>query len=187
VRRNWSHPSLPSHRPDAEKVFRTVTVHYRYRYRDQIFEINLERSGENYRATIDGIDYEVEVLNSQPGQLSLRFDGRPANLYWAVDEENKWVSLTGCTYQLEKPPRGRARSSGEQAAENVVRAPMPSQVSSLEVAVGDRVERGDTLVLLEAMKMEIRVRAPRPGVVTRIPVGAGQTVNRDEILVELGS
>jgi acetyl-CoA/propionyl-CoA carboxylase, biotin carboxylase, biotin carboxyl carrier protein len=160
-------------------------VRYRYRYRDQIFEITLERSGEGYRATVDGVVYELEMLNNQPGQLSLRFDGRPVNLYWAADEETKWVSLFGCTYPLEKPVVGRAHPAGEGAAESLVRSPMPAQVRSLEVAVGDQVERGDTLLLLEAMKMEIRVRAPVAGRIAAIPVSAGQTVNRDQVLVEL--
>jgi biotin carboxyl carrier protein len=162
-----------------------TAMHYRYRYRDQIFEIHLERIGDGYRAVLDEIPYEVEVLDIQPGQISLRFDGRPVNLYWAVDEENRWVSLQGCTYQLQKPVLDRARNTGVQASENLVRAPMPAQVRSLEVAVGDPVERGETLLLLEAMKMEIRIRAPRDGRIAGIKVSAGSTVNRGEVLVEL--
>jgi biotin carboxyl carrier protein len=64
---------------------------------------------------------------------------------------------------------------------------MPAQVRGLEVAVGDPVERGDTLMLLEAMKMEIRIRAPKAGRIAAIRVTGGQTVNRDDVLVELES
>jgi acetyl/propionyl-CoA carboxylase alpha subunit len=160
-------------------------MRYRYRYRGQIFEINLERSGEVYRTIVDGIPYEFEVLNTQPGQISLRFEGRPVNLYWAVDEEIRWVSLHGCTYPLGKPARIRAQQEGGLDGESLVRAPMPAQVRSLEINVGDAVERGETLMLLEAMKMEIRVRAPKAGRVAAIRAAAGQTVNRDDILVEL--
>jgi biotin carboxyl carrier protein len=64
---------------------------------------------------------------------------------------------------------------------------MPAQVRSLEVAAGDFVERGDTLILLEAMKMEIRIRSPKSGRIAGIKVTPGQTVNRDDVLVELDS
>jgi biotin carboxyl carrier protein len=64
---------------------------------------------------------------------------------------------------------------------------MPAQVRSLEVAAGDFVERGDTLILLEAMKMEIRIRSPNSGRIAGIKVTTGQTVNRDDVLVELDS
>jgi acetyl/propionyl-CoA carboxylase alpha subunit len=162
-------------------------MRYRYRYRDQIFEINLERTGEGYRAVLEGISYQLEVLNDQPGQISLLFDGRPVTLYWAVDEEIRWVSLFGCAYPLEKPVPSRSHLAGGQEAEAFVRAPMPAQVRSLEVEVGDPVERGDTLMLLEAMKMEIRIRAPKAGRIAAIRVTGGQTVNRDDVLVELES
>ena len=77
------------------------------------------------------------------------------------------------------PPR-RARSDGGEA----VRAPMPAQVRAVQVPEGEVVEQGQTLLLLEAMKMEIRIKAPAAGRVDA-PAGeaAGQTVEKDQVLV----
>jgi acetyl/propionyl-CoA carboxylase alpha subunit len=160
-------------------------VRYRYQSGDKIYEIRLERRGDGYRALVDGRPYDLEIMDSQPGELSLRFEGQVINLYWAVDDASRWVSLHGCTYLLEKPAQRRSRATGDPAAENLVRAPMPAQVRNIEVSIDDLVEKGDTLMVLEAMKMEIRIRAPRSGRVARLPVAAGQTVNRDEALVEI--
>jgi biotin carboxyl carrier protein len=62
---------------------------------------------------------------------------------------------------------------------------MPAQVRSIEVSEGDAVDRGQTLMLLEAMKMEIRVKAPHAGLVKRVLVEPDQTVDRDQVLIEM--
>jgi biotin carboxyl carrier protein len=62
---------------------------------------------------------------------------------------------------------------------------MPGQVAAVQVREGDVVEAGQVLLLLEAMKMEIRVQAPRPGRVARVLARLGDTVQRDQALVEL--
>jgi biotin carboxyl carrier protein len=59
---------------------------------------------------------------------------------------------------------------------------MPAQVRSVEVYEGEQVEKGQVLLLLEAMKMEIRIQAPRAGKVVKLSVGEGQPVERDQVL-----
>jgi acetyl/propionyl-CoA carboxylase alpha subunit len=158
-------------------------MHYRYQSRDTIYEINLERHGSGYRAVIAGQSYDLEVIDSQPGELTLRLDGRPLTIYWASDGGAKWFSTGGCTYHLEKPSPSTRRSS--EHSEDSLRAPMPAQVLSVDVAAGDAVEKGDTLLRLEAMKMEIRLKAPRPATIKRVLASVGEQVERDQVLVEL--
>jgi biotin carboxyl carrier protein len=159
---------------------------YKFQHRNTLYEISLDRDGEAMRAVVDGEEHALELLDSQPGVLSLRFDGRPLTLYWAADGPTKWVSLEGCTYRLDPPaPRG-ARSAGEAGGAQAVRAPMPAQVRAVQVEAGDSVTTGQTLLLLEAMKMEIRIRAPQAGQVVRLHVAAGQTVEKDQLLAEIG-
>ena len=57
---------------------------------------------------------------------------------------------------------------------------------SIQVAAGDTVEKGQTLMLLEAMKMEIRIKSPAGGQVKRLLVANGQAVDKDQMLVEIG-
>jgi acetyl/propionyl-CoA carboxylase alpha subunit len=159
---------------------------YRFQSGNQIYEISIERNGETYQASIDGQSYPVEVLDAQPGQLSLRFAGRPLILYWAADGGQKWLSLDGCAYRLEKPIPRAARPSVEPGGGQSVRAPMPAQVRAVSVEEGEQVEKGQTLLLLEAMKMEIRIRAPGAGKVIRLLVSAGQAVEKEQVLVEIG-
>jgi biotin carboxyl carrier protein len=62
---------------------------------------------------------------------------------------------------------------------------MPGQVRELRVSAGVEVAQGDTLLVLEAMKMEIRIQAQGDGVVARVPVSAGEQVERDQVLIEI--
>jgi len=91
----------------------------------------------------------------------------------AVDDRTRQIqALTG---------RGRPPVGG-----GVVKAPMPGLVVRVEVAVGQRVEIGAGLVVVEAMKMENELRAQRAGVVETVHVAAGQTVDKGASLVTIG-
>ena len=164
-------------------------MRYRFQYEGQIYEISIEREGSAassvYRAVVDGQSYDLEMLDSQPGQLSLRFADRQIILYWAAGGGSQWTSLNGCTYRLEKPAARAARGAGEIGAGEVVRAPMPAQVRAVQAQEGDVVVKGQVLLLLEAMKMEIRIKAPTAGRVTKLLVSSGQTVEKDQPLAEV--
>ena len=65
-------------------------------------------------------------------------------------------------------------------------SPMPGNVFKVECKVGDSVQAGDVLVILEAMKMEIEVSAPVDGTVKSVSAVVGTAVNTDDLLVTLG-
>lgn len=91
----------------------------------------------------------------------------------AVDDRTRQIqALTG---------RGRAPVSG-----GLVKAPMPGLVVRVEVVVGQKVEIGAGLVVVEAMKMENELRAQRAGVVETVHVAPGQTVDKGASLITLG-
>ncbi len=160
-------------------------MRYRYASGDQVFEVIVERHEGGYRAVVNGEIYDFELLDMQQGQINLRFKDRPTTMYWAAQGDRKWISLEGCTYLLEKPKNKAARRHGEGAEEDNVRAPMPAQVRAMQVQEGDRVEKGQALLVLEAMKMEIRVRAPHEGRVAHLFVQEGQAVDRGQLLAEV--
>jgi len=96
--------------------------------------------------------------------------------------DNRWVWIDGRVARIDAPPTGRSRG---RSASNELSAPMPATVISVMVAMGATVARGDTLIMLEAMKMELPIRAPRDGVVRAIHCQAGQLVQPGVNLLEL--
>jgi pyruvate carboxylase len=81
--------------------------------------------------------------------------------------------------------KAHARRSAEDGNSSHVGAPMPGMIATVAVVTGQRVEQGDTLLSIEAMKMETVVRAERDGVVSRVHVAPGRVVDAKDLLVEL--
>ena len=84
------------------------------------------------------------------------------------------------------PAPAAAPAAAVAAGETSVNSPMPGNIFKVECKVGDTVKAGDTLVVLEAMKMEIEVSAPVDGTVKAVSAVVGTTVNTDDQLVVLG-
>ena len=156
-----------------------------FRVGEQIHTVDLSPVPQGYHATLDGREYDIQVLRAGPGFFHLRVAGEQATIYWAVDGPQRWVSVGGEVFTLDKRTSLARGRPGEAGAENILRAPMPGQVRTVEVSAGEQVEEGQILLLLEAMKMEIRIKAPYAGQVARVAVSAGDTVTREQILLEL--
>jgi biotin carboxyl carrier protein len=79
----------------------------------------------------------------------------------------------------------RAPDAGAASGPMEIRAIIPGRVAAVRVVVGDAVEAGQSLLVVEAMKMQNELRAPRAGVVERVEVGEGQTIDNGDLLVVL--
>ena len=157
---------------------------FSFRHQGAPHSVDLQVGREAIRAHLDGSAFTIEEIEKSAAKLCFNLDGEPQQLYWAKDGKTIWLHLDGRTYQLEREA-GAASVGGGQAGDKVLRAPMPGQVQRVMVAAGDRVATGEMLLVLEAMKMEMRVQAPRAGRVVRLAVAAGESVEKDQILVEL--
>jgi biotin carboxyl carrier protein len=101
------------------------------------------------------------------------------------------VSVDGRTYTItlqDERTRALAGLAGEGhvTGDLVIRAPMPGLVSNILAEEGAKVERGQTVVVLEAMKMENDLTSPRTGVIKSLRVAKGQTVNQGDVLAIIG-
>jgi len=135
---------------------------------------------ENGRVWID--DVAIPATDLSPGVV--RVGDRPGRLAWvAAAGDMRWVHLDGEVYELEVLRAGTRRRKG--AAHASLSAPMPGTVVRVEVAPGATVRRGDTLVILEAMKMELPIRATADGVVKALHCRPGDLVQPGVSLVDV--
>lgn len=146
-------------------------------------------SGGRFRIVIDGVAHEVDSRATELG-LSLRYeDGRTVDA--AVTDQGRgdmWVQLARVAVQASVDARRYRRAgSGPIAQKGQVRitAPMPGRVVRLLVKAGDTVEPGQSLVVVEAMKMENEISAPRAGRVGEVGVTAGQSVESGRLLLTI--
>ncbi len=150
--------------------------------------IDLTSNGKNYKAVLDDQTVDIEIVHAENGKLDLLIDGNHVIAYVSSDGAKRWVTVNGRTFVLTKSSgtasdskNRRSSAGGEHASE--LAAPMPGQVRSVNVSEGDAVSKGQTLLVLEAMKMEIRIQAPFDSTVKSITAKVGQTVEREQILI----
>lgn len=160
-------------------------------HNSQSYALDLTTAGKIHTVSIDGETYPVEILGSGDGWFDIRLPASksvPASAFTAYissDGPKRWVTVNGQTFVLTKSAGTTRRGGhGHHAAGELI-APMPGQVRAVQVAEGEVITKGQTLVVVEAMKMEIKVSAPGDGVVKSVLVKTGQTVEREQILVVL--
>jgi biotin carboxyl carrier protein len=143
------------------------------------------------RVKVGELSLDVDARQPMSGLVSLLIDGASHVADVAPTEGGTLVDLDGATYlvDVEEYARHVIRTrggAGGGGAGQTIKAPLPGKVTHVAVAVGDRVERGDTVVVIEAMKMENEFRAAAPGTVTEVRVTPGQAVNAGDVLVLIG-
>lgn len=140
---------------------------------------------DTYQAQVGEVVCAVRVWARQGGDITLSVNNYRCRVSAAAGDGGVWWVHTGeethrLTWRSPLPqPGARARQAGS------LRAPMPGQVVAVLVAPGQAVNAGDTLLILEAMKMEHRIQAPHPGVVAAVHYQPGQTVQGDAVLLDL--
>ena len=160
---------------------------FNYLHEDQQHSVDILPNSQGFRAQIGEGSHDLRVIQSEEGEILFELDGRQQRVHWAKEERRIWLHFNGRTIELEKTVGSTVGTGAGHSAESILRAPMPGQLRELLVAEGDQVEQGQLLMLLEAMKMEIRIQAPYAALVTRVALQPGASVEKDQILVELES
>lgn len=145
--------------------------------------IEINPSGDNFIAVLDGKTIPIQVLRAENGRMDLLVDGQRTIAHVSSDKAQRWVTINGQTVMLTKTSGAKQGVRHEHAGG--LTAPMPGQIRSVAVGAGDVVKKGQTLLTMEAMKMEIRIQALRDGKVKSVFVSQGQTVEREQILIEM--
>ena len=144
-------------------------------------------AGEGHGARIDGREYRLRWVPINDNEWLLDVDGHPIRACLATRGSETWVSIDGETYLVEEAgAAGRPRRrGGPDDQTRQVTPPMPAAVIRILVAEGDLVNRGQSLIVLLAMKMEATLTAPYRGVVNKIHAAVGAQVMPGDILQEI--
>jgi biotin carboxyl carrier protein len=151
--------------------------------------LELRREGARVFAEVDGRAYELEARETEPGVTLFALGGRVHECRaeatgargegWRVDAGGRRFDVT-----LVDPRklRGAAGGGAQAAGRAAVSSSMPGKVVRVLVEVGARVEAGDALVVVEAMKMQNELKSPKAGAVVELRAREGATVNAGEVL-----
>ncbi len=152
---------------------------------------------KQYRYTIDNAEYDVTIKSISGEKASVEVNGIPFEVQMhgtSLEEENLPSSATGTVAASSPAPAQAAPQKAEAAAPAAagnagtgtpVKAPLPGVVTAVHVSVGQSVKKGDTILILEAMKMENSITAENDGIVTGICVAAGDSVMEGTTLLTI--
>lgn len=143
--------------------------------------LELNPSGESYIASMDGKTISIQIVRAEHGRMDLLIDGRPVTAYVSSDMAKRWVTIHGRTVMLTKTSGAKQGVRHDHAGGLI--APMPGQVRSVSVSVGDAVKKGQTLVVIEAMKMENILTATQDGVVKEVMATQGESLAVDQPII----
>lgn len=171
------------------------------------YTVETEENGQQRQIVFDGVARQIDWRQIAPlagdekgqtaqgGRYMLLIENQSYEVF--ARRLNKPDETEGITYELHigdqrfevhvENERERALigslKSARETGEIKVRAPMPGLVLNVVKAVGEKVERGETVAILEAMKMENDLSTPHEGTVKEVLVNKGQTVNQGDVLV----
>ncbi|MGB7295429.1 MAG: biotin/lipoyl-containing protein [Candidatus Aminicenantales bacterium] len=164
-------------------------MEFEYIVKAESRRVSLEKKGRHlvFRSGARTLETDVRVISAHA--FSLIVEGTSHLIYIAEDKDKIYVSLGGTTLALKRPGAEEKRfERGEDAAlegKSVVTAPMPGKVVKVSVAENESVRKNQTLVIVEAMKMENEIKSPLDGVVKKIYASPGDLVDSEKPLVEI--
>lgn len=146
-------------------------------------EIEIVRRKPSLVLRISGLDYEVAEESWRDPRGRMRVNGRAVDFVAAREGSLSFIRLDGRSWRIATAdPYDNAASA---SVGNDIRAPMPGVVVSLHKQEGEAVKRGETIVTIESMKLQMALAAPRNGVVARLSKKIDETFDKDEIVATL--
>ena len=140
---------------------------------DQIYEVDIDKvSGEEYSIISEGKSYNVEVIPTDDPKTY-----RVNTSHFGFD-----ISINDAEARYMQ----KRRKNESDGTTDTIKSPMPGKVVKVLVQKGAHVEKGQTVVVLSAMKMESEYKAGCSGVVSKVAVKEGDTVDGNQLLVVIG-
>ncbi len=152
-------------------------------------EISLKQTGEDVSAEIDGRVYELAASQVEPNVYLFKHANKIYQIFVAPNEKRDEpfvVNLGNHDFEISlvDPKRVRSAAGADKIAGGAaeIKTAMPGKVVRVLVEAGAAIEKGDGVLIIEAMKMQNEMKAPKDGTVREIRVSEGATVNAGDVL-----
>ena len=142
-----------------------------------------DRTRTQRKLIIDGKSHEVDIVRVEPNLYSVLINGQSIEVTTS-DDDYVWVDTERLTASQRDPRQWtQGQSSDSEHGTVTIKAAMPGKVVEVLVELGEMIETGQGLLVVEAMKMQNEVKAPKSGAVQAIRVEAGDSVSAGQALI----
>jgi biotin carboxyl carrier protein len=152
----------------------------------------IKKDGSKATIDVDGISYDVDIVMVEEGVYSILHEGKSYNIEMIPGNgpKNYFVNTYSSSHEVEvidaqsRYQKSRNRDSLD-SAEKIITTPMPGKVVRIPIAEGQEVVKGQTVIVISAMKMESDYRSPIDGKVKKIFVNEGDSIAGNQPLIEI--
>lgn len=141
---------------------------------------------KNFKFKINGTDYNVDINEVEGQEIKLNVNGTDYNVTVDAEVKQKPVVKRPTPKAAPAPAAAAAPAPAASGAGTKVTTPLPGTILDMFVNVGDKVNAGQRVVLLEAMKMENNIECDVAGTVTEVKCRKGDSVLEGDVLVVIG-
>jgi len=156
---------------------------------EKVYRVELVRTEQEWKCKLDGRELPLDVVYAQDGMLSLLLQGKSYEVKQetVAAETNVVVGQERFSASVRDPRsfRSRRRLGASEQGVMKIKAPMPGKVVRILAPAGSQVEMGQSVLVIEAMKMQNELKAPKTGVVKKINVEEGAAVDAGQALAEV--
>jgi biotin carboxyl carrier protein len=148
--------------------------------------LEIERAEAGWRCRLDGRDIKIDAVLVRRDVLSVLFEGKSYEIKREQTATDTHLSVGNVRYLAElrdpRSLRGRRRGAADEKGPRKLLAPMPGKVVRVLIGEGQPVEAGQSILVVEAMKMQNEIKSPKKGTVQRIVAAEGANVNAGDVL-----
>lgn len=162
---------------------------YEYSHEGETFPVKIDGdSSGSYKAVIGDKEFEFSSSNISPNEFSFLLNRKNMKVYIAESDDGVFVHIGGHIVHFKKPGAdngGFGGAGGDFGVKDEISTPMPGKVVKVIVSEGDHVEAGQSLVIVESMKMENEIRSPVAGEVVAVNFKDGDLVEPGQTIIRL--
>ncbi len=167
-------------------------AHYLVKSNGKEFDIVVAKSGDSYHTDVNGKEQTVQFASCGKSKSVMIVDGCSHEISIKTNgyDNSRLVTVGGIEVELEivnfrlAQFKKAAGNSNSKAASKKIKAPMPGLILEVKVSPGDKIESGQTILVIEAMKMENAIKSSAAAVVKNVAVSKGQSVEKGDLLIE---
>jgi biotin carboxyl carrier protein len=162
---------------------------FEYSHEGKTFLVKIDgNSSGGYKAVIAEKEYDLTALNISSNEFSILLNRKNMKAYVAESDDGVFVHIGGRVIHLRRPGAddgGFGGAGGEFGVKDEISTPMPGKVVKVIVREGAYVEAGQSLVIVESMKMENEIKSPAAGEVVKVYFKDGDLVEPGQTIIKL--
>ncbi len=158
-------------------------MEFQYEYAGKSYPVRMSRNGDGFTALIGDKEYDVSLKEIRPGFFIIQIDGKPVKVSIASEGNQRHIFHNGAVYRFTRMEGRKKKGVPEGEISPEINSPISGKLIKVDVTPGSEVDASQTLMTIEAMKMEYQIKAPYAGKVETINFKEGEQVDIGMVLI----